>query len=103
MRHVMFTIWFSLASAVPSIADVTIKQTMTGSRMGRNGSGAVTTYIKGMKMRSESVLGDTTHVTIFDVEHQKMYSFDTTDKEADVWDMQTFGAEISKSVDTSAM
>lgn len=103
MRHLMLSVWLCLAAAAPSFADVTIKQTMNGAGMGMNGSSAVTTYIKGMKMRSETVLGDSTRVTIFDVEQQKMYSFDTKKKEADVWDMQTFGAEISKSVDPTDM
>ena len=79
------------------------KQTMTGKGMGMSGTMAGTTYIKGMKMRSDVVTGDTTRTTIFDVEAQKMYSFDSKKKEADVWDMQAFGAEISKSVDTSQM
>ena len=40
---------------------------------------------------------------IFDVDGQKLYSFDSKKKEADVWDMQAFGGEMTKSVDTSEM
>jgi hypothetical protein len=84
-------------------ADVTIKQTMTGKGLGMSGTSASTTYIKGMKLRTEMVTGDTTRVTIFDVENQKMYGFDTKKKEADVWNMQEFGAELNKSVDPGQM
>jgi hypothetical protein len=40
---------------------------------------------------------------IFDVESQKMISFDSKKKEADVYDMQKLSAEISKNVDTTGM
>ncbi len=87
--------------ALPADADVTLKQTTGGKGMGisRNASGA--TYIKGHKMRSDVVMGDKTQTTIFDVDAQKMYIFDSKKKEADVWDMATFGAELAKSVDVS--
>jgi hypothetical protein len=92
-----------LSLAVPAAADLTLKQTMTGKGMGVNGQSAGTAYIKGNKMRSEAQIGDRTQVTIFDLDAQKMYSFDTKKKEADVWDMAAFAAELSKTVDTSAM
>jgi hypothetical protein len=89
--------------AAPAGADVTIKQTNTGKGLGMSGTIPSTTYIKGLRMRTESITGDTTRVTIFDVENQKMYSFDSKKKEADVWDMQAFAAEMGKSVDTASM
>jgi len=39
---------------------------------------------------------------IFDVDAQKLYMFDSKKKEADVWDMAAFGAELSKAVDLSS-
>ncbi len=45
---------------------------------------ATTTYIKGNKMRTDTVIGDTTRTMIFDVDSQKLYSFDSKKKEADV-------------------
>lgn len=93
----------ALLVAVPAWADVTIKQTTTGKGLGMSGDMTGTTYIKGMKMRTETVNRGTTQVTIFDLEAQKMYSFDSKKKEADVWDMQAMAAELNKSVDTSAM
>lgn len=103
MKRVHLVLWLVTLVAAPAWADVTIKQTTNGKGLGMSGTMGSTTYLKGMKMRTESVNGDTTRVTIFDVENQKMYSFDTKKKEADVWDMQAFAAEMSKSVDTSAM
>lgn len=91
------------ALASPAWADVTIKQTTSGKGLGMSGTMAGTTYIKGMKMRTDVVTGDTTRTTVFDIEAQKMYSFDSKKKEADVWDMQAFGEEMAKNVDTSQM
>jgi hypothetical protein len=103
MTRIILTSLLVAAFALPAGADVTIKQTTTGKGMGMGGTMPGTTYIKGLKMRSETVFGDTTRVTIFDVDAQKMYSFDTKKKEADVWDMQAFAAEMSKSVNASQM
>ena len=103
MTRISLTLVLLTALASPAAADLTIKQTTAGKGMGMSGTMPGTAYIKGMKMRSEVVTGETTRVTIFDLDAQKMYSFDTKKKEADVWDMQAFAAEMSKSVNTSAM
>ena len=39
---------------------------------------------------------------IFDVDNQRLYSFDSKKKEADAWDMQAFGANMSTAPSTSA-
>jgi hypothetical protein len=103
MKRVALATILAAAVAAPVWADVTIKQTNSGKGMGMSGTMAGTTYIKGMKMRTDTVSGDTTRTMIFDVENQKMYSFDSKKKDVDVWDMQAFGADLEKSVDTSAM
>ena len=92
-----------LSLAAPAAADLTLKQTMNGKGMGVNGASSGTAYIKGNKMRSEMQVGDRTQIVIFDLDAQKMYSFDSKKKEADVWDMAAFSAELAKTVDTSAM
>jgi hypothetical protein len=53
-------------------------------------------------MRSDAVVGNRTQTTIFDLDAQKMYVFDSKKKEADVWDMAAFAAQLSQSVDMSA-
>jgi hypothetical protein len=68
-----------------------------------SGKASAVTQIKGNKMRSDVVMGDKTQTTIFDVDGQKLYMFDSKKKEADVWDMAAFASEISKSVDMSGM
>src|SRR5690242_2728254 len=88
---------------VPARADVTIKQTTDGKGMGMGGKSTGTTYIKGNKMRADMVVGDKTQTTIFDLDAQKMYMFDSKKKEADVWDMGAFADELSKSVDASSL
>ena len=103
MKRAILSTGLALALAAPAFADVTIKQTTNGKGMGMSAAGTTVTYIKGMKMRSEVVTGDTTRTTIFDVENQKMYSFDSKKKEADVWDMAAFAAEMQKSVDVGEM
>jgi hypothetical protein len=101
MKRVFVATVFGLALALPAYADVTLKQTTGGKGLGISGNTSGATYIKGNKMRTDVIIGDKTQTTIFDVDAQKMYSFDSKKKEADVWDMAAFGAEVSKSVDMS--
>jgi len=103
MKRPILVALFTVALAVPAFADVTIKSTGSGKAMGAGSPMTQTTYIKGNKMRTDSVTGDTTRSMIFDVDAQRLYSFDSKKKEADVWDMQAFGANIQASVDTANM
>lgn len=103
MKRAFVATLLSIGLAAPAFADVTLKQTTTGKGMGMSGTTAITTYIKGNKMRSDSKMGDKIQTTIFDIDTQKMYIFDSGKKEADVWDMATFGAEIAKNVDAENM
>src|SRR5438093_4073524 len=92
----------ALGLARPLSADVTIKQTNAGKGLGMGGQTTGTTLIKGNKMRNDVVLGDKTQTSIYDLDAQKMYVFDSKKKEADVWDMAEFAAEVGKSVDVSS-
>jgi hypothetical protein len=103
MKPAILVLGVTLALAVPALGDVTIKQTTSGKGMGVSAAGTTTTWIKGMKMRSEVEARGTVMTTIFDVESQKMYVFDSKKKSADVWDMQAFGAEMAKNVDAGEM
>jgi hypothetical protein len=86
MRKLLLTALLATGIALPCHA-VTIRQTSTGKGLGISGTMSGSTYIKGNKMRSDVVHGDKTLATIFDVDAQKMYIFDSKKKEADVWDM----------------
>jgi hypothetical protein len=101
MMRIFAAIVLALGLALPADADVTIKQTTGGKGMGLSGTATAVTYIKGHKMRSDVVMGDKTQSMVFDVDAQKLYSFDSKKKEADVWDMAAFAAEVGKSVDVS--
>jgi hypothetical protein len=103
MKRAKFVLTAALTLAVPVFGDVTIKQVTSGKGMGMAAAGATTTYIKGMKMRTEVEARGTVMTTIFDVENQKMYVFDSKKKSADVWDMQAFSQELAKSVETGEM
>jgi len=103
MKRVILAACVMVAVAAPARADLKMTQAVTGKGMGISGSTVTTTYIKGLKMRSDTTSGDTTRTTIFDVENQKMYIFDSKKKEADVWDMADFGQQIGQAVDTSGM
>jgi len=103
MTRVLGLALLVLSLAAPAAADLTLKQTMNGKGLGVNGQSNGTAYIKGNKMRSEMQVGDRTQIAIFDLDAQKMYSFDSKKKEADVWDMAAFAGELSKTVDTSAI
>ena len=92
---------FALAASVS--ADVTIRQTTSGKGLGVAAAGTSTTSIKGMKMRSDVEARGTVVTTIFDVDNQKLYMFDSKKKSADVWDMQAFSAELAKGVEAGEM
>lgn len=98
MKRAILVMGVTLVLSVSMLGDVTIKQTTSGKGMGVSASGTTTTYIKGTKMRSEVETRGTVVTTIFDVENQKMYMFDSKKKSVDVWDMQAFSAEMAKNV-----
>ncbi len=99
MKRLIVATLLALGVAAPSFADVTIKAKASGKGMGMATDMVTTTYVKGNKMRTDTVTGDTTSTMIFDVDNQRLYSFDSKKKEADAWDMQAFGSSMTKSVD----
>ena len=103
MKRSILAAAFALALATPAFADVTVKSIATGKGMGMSGTMPTTTYIKGNKMRTDTVIGDTTRTMIFDVDNQRLYSFDSKKKEADAWNMQQFAGELQKTVETGEM
>ena len=92
-----------VASVATASADVTVKSSGSGKGLGVGGDMTTTTYIKGNKMRTDAVMGDRTISMIFDVDAQRLYSFDSKKKEADAWDMQAFGSTMNQSVDTAGI
>ena len=102
-RFALVALLAFVVPVAPSYADVTIKSAGAGKGMGMGGAMTMTTYIKGNKMRTDTVTGDTTRTMIFDIDAQKLYSFDSKKKEVDAWDMQAFGANLQSSVDTAGM
>ncbi|HXE80482.1 MAG TPA: hypothetical protein VNK41_07005 [Vicinamibacterales bacterium] len=103
MRRTFVFVTFVMLAAAPAYADLTLKQTVSGGGMGIRGTATGTTYIKGNKMRSEMQMGDRVYTTIFDLDAQKMYAFDSKKKEAQVWDMSQLAAELSTSVNVQDM
>ena len=102
MTRTFCSMVLAIGLAQPAFADLTLKQTTTGKGLGLGGQTTGTTFIKGNKMRNDVVLGDKTQTSIYDLDAQKMYIFDSKKKEADVWDMAAFAAEVGKSVDVSS-
>lgn len=102
MTRILVSTVLALALTAHVHADVTLNQTTSGKGMGISGDAKAVTRIKGNKMRTDTTIGDKTHTMIFDVDAQKLYMFDSQKKEADVWDMAAFGAEIGKAVDVSS-
>ena len=93
----------AMAFAFAAHADVTIKSTSTGKGFGISGSTTSTTYIKGLRMRSDAAAGKKNISTIFDVDAQKMYILDVEKKEAKVWDMAAFASQLSNTVSADGM
>jgi len=98
MTRWMLTTALALAACAPAGADVTLKATAEGKGLGMSGSTSNLTYIKGLKMRSESTSSKSSNVTIFDVDAQKMVILNDKKKEAEVWDMAAFAQKIGESV-----
>lgn len=102
MKRTFVIMVLAIGLAQPAFADVTIKQTTSGKGPGISGTTPGMVRIKGNKMRSDTTVGDQTQSTLFDLDAQKMYIFNSKKKEADVWDMAAFAGELSKSVDVSS-
>jgi hypothetical protein len=102
-RSIPIALFALVASVAPAFADVTMKSSVVGKGMGMSGTMTSITYIKGNKMRTDTVMPDRTMTMIFDIDGQRLYSFDSTKKEADAWDMQAFGKNLESSVDTANM
>ena len=68
MKSVCIATLLALGLAGAAFADVTIKQTTTGKGMGMSGTTTGTTYIKGNKMRTDTVQGDKTLSMVFDID-----------------------------------
>lgn len=94
MKHLILAGILALAVTAPARADLKLTENVSGKGLGLGGNTVSTTYIKGLKMRVDSGSGDKIATMIFDVENQKLYSFDSKKKEADVWDMAEFGKSI---------
>jgi hypothetical protein len=103
MQRLALAVLLTLAVAPSALADVTIKMTTGGKGMGMTQSTTGVTYIKGNKMRTDLQMGDRTQTTIFDLDGQKMYVFESGRKEADVWDMAEFGKQMAVAVDAGKM
>lgn len=103
MKRAVYAAVAMLAVGAPARADLKMTQTVSGKGMGMGTDMLTTTYIKGMKMRSDSVTKDVTRSMIFDVEAQKLYIFDSKKKEADVWDMADFGKQTQAAFDPGEM
>jgi hypothetical protein len=103
MQQIIITMLLVGTMAVPAFADVTIKMTTGGKGMGMSASSSGTTYIKGNRMRTDLQTGNRTQTTIFDLDAQKMFIFESGRKEADVWDMAEFSKQITSAVDVSQL
>ena len=80
--------------ATPVIADVTV----TSQVAGKGGESQSITYIKGLKMRSDSSMLGTPTTTIIDIETQKFISINHKKKEVTVYDMAQFRQELDKNI-----
>src|SRR6476469_2085428 len=102
-RYLLVALVELVAPVATAFADVTIKSNIVGKGVGMGGAMTSVTYLKGAKTRNETVVGDTTRVSIFDAEAKKMYSFDPKTKEVEVYDMQKLSGEVAKSVQVNDM
>ena len=85
--------------ASPAVADVTV----TSQLAGKAGETQSVTYIKGLKMRTDSTMMGTPSSTIIDIEGQKFISINHKKKEVIVHDMAQFREDLNKSMKTGAV
>jgi hypothetical protein len=83
-----------LLAAAPAWADVTVTAQVTGR--GKAAPSEAVTYIKGLKMRSDSTLGDQPTSTIMDLEAQKFITINHKKKEATVYNFTEFREILEK-------
>lgn len=84
--------------ATPAFADVTLKSTMSGKGAGKLAEGESTSYIKGLKMRTDSTTGGSPTSIIIDIDAQKFISINHKKKEAQVYDMAKFRQDLDKTI-----
>lgn len=84
--------------ATPALADVTLTSQVSGKGLAKAAETQSITYIKGLKMRTDSTLGDAPTTTIIDIETQKFISINHKKKEASVLDMAQFRQELDKAM-----
>src|SRR5688500_1760784 len=84
--------------ATPARADVTVTAQGTGKGLGQAAESQSVTYIKGLKVRTDSTLGDTPTTTIIDIEAQKFISINHKRKEASVVAMAQFRQDLDKAI-----
>jgi hypothetical protein len=84
--------------AAPAFADVTVTSQVTGKGLGKMAESQSITYIKGLKMRADAMIGNTPSTTIIDIEAQKFISINHKKKEAQVYDLAAFRAQLDKNV-----
>ena len=85
-----------MLAAPPVWADVTVTAQVTGKGLGKAAESQAVTYIKGLKMRSDSTMGDGPVSTIMDLENQKFISINHKKKEATVYSMADFSQVLQK-------
>jgi hypothetical protein len=103
VKNLLLTAALTLAVATPGFGDVTVKMTTSNTGGGVANKVPGTVYVKGQRMRTDLEVGNRIQTTIFDVDAQRMYVFDSTRKEADAWDMRALAAELSQTVAPSAI
>jgi hypothetical protein len=84
--------------ATPAFADVTVTSQVTGKGLGKAAESQSIVYIKGLKMRTDSTLGDTPMTMIIDIETQKFISINHKKKEAQVFGMAEFRQDMDKTM-----
>ena len=88
--------------AAPSFADVTLKQKSSGKGpIGGMNEGETTTYIKGLKFRSDQTAGGKHISMLMDAGGSMMTMLNHEKKEADVYDMSKFADVLAEQVSIS--
>ncbi len=98
-RQIVAVVGLSLCSQV-ALADLKISSRMTGKAMGRDTGGESVTYIKGTKMRSESVNGGRRSISILDLDKQQMIVLNEKKRRAEIFDLSQT-AQVLREVDAT--
>lgn len=98
MKQFFVILVFVVMLGVPALADVAITATIGGKGIGQMASGQTVTYIKGLKMRTETTMLGQMSTTIIDLDNGRSITLDAEKREATIGDWAKMSSALQKAM-----